>query len=102
MGEITFKKAESLVCPSKIDTVSSRDGFFIRENITEIQTETENGEPLTKYQYDEAFLTPCEYEHYKNSKYETVVNEAVNSLVIRRESEIIDDYTLQLIEEGVI
>ena len=29
--DITYKKAESLVCPSELDTTSSPDGIFIRK-----------------------------------------------------------------------
>lgn len=99
---INFKRAESLVNPSEIDTTSSPDGIFIRKNVKAVEVESENAESIIKYVYDEAFLTPDEYELYKTSKYEMVVNEAVTTLTVRREAEIIDDYTLQLIEEGVL
>lgn len=100
--DITYKKAESLVCPSELDTTSSPDGIFIRKNIEQVEVTTETDETITKYTYDEAFLTPDEYELYKTSKYEDVVTEAVSDLTIRREAEIIDEYTLQLIEEGTL
>lgn len=94
--EITYKQAESLERPSEIDTTSSTDGIFIRKNITAVDALRDSGESYLKYVYDEAFLTPDEYELYKTESYK----EAVNSLVIRRESEIADEVILQLIEEG--
>lgn len=102
MAELCYRKAESLMRPSEIDTTSSPDGVFIRENIEAVEVETESGEHIVKYTYDEAFLTQGEYELYKTSQYRNTVSEALNSLTLRRESEIIDEYTLQLIEEGVI
>ena len=102
MGDFSYKKAESLIKPSEIDTTSTPDGIFIRKNIEAVESENENGETVIKYQYDEALLTVDEYETYKTAQYKEVVSEAVNSVNLRREAEIIDDYTLQLIEEGVI
>jgi len=98
MADFTYKQAESLIRPSEIDNTSSPDGVFIRKNIQSVEAEDSAGNTYTKYTYDEAFLTFGEYESYKNS----IVSEAVTSMTIRRESEIIDDYTLQLMEEGVI
>lgn len=100
--EITYKKAESLIMPSGTDSTSSPDGIFIRKNIKTAEVETEDGEKIVKYTYDEAFLTVDEYEAYKSAQYKESVSEAVNSVALRREAEIIDEYTLQLIEEGVI
>lgn len=44
------------------------------------------------FQYDEAFLLPEDYQAY-------LVAEAVQ---LRHENDIIDDYTLTLIEEGTL
>lgn len=44
------------------------------------------------FEYDEAFLTSEEYQAY-------LIAEAVQ---LRHENDIIDDYTMQLIEEGVL
>ena len=100
--EITYKKAESLTMPSGVDSISSPDGIFIRKDIKTVEVEAEDGLKIVKYVYDEAFLTADEYEAFKADQYKESVSEAVNSVVLRREAEIIDDYTLKLIEEGVI
>lgn len=102
MAEICYKKAESLTMPSETDSVSSPDGIFIRKNIETVEVTDLSGETVVKYRYDEAFLTADEYEAYKTAQYKDSVSEALNSVALRREAEIIDDYTLKLIEEGVI
>lgn len=48
--------------------------------------------PVKMFEYDEAFLTSEEYQVY-------LIAEAVQ---LRHENDIIDDYTMQLIEEGVL
>ncbi len=100
MGDIIYKKAESLIKPSETDSISSPDGIFIRKNIEAVEAKTEDGLKIVKYVYDEAFLTTDEYEAFKAVQYKDAVSEAVNSVALRRETEIIDEYTLKLIEEG--
>ncbi len=98
--EITYKKAESLTKPSETDSISAQDGILIRKNINSVDVKTEDGLKIVKYVYDEAFLTADEYEAFRAAQYKDAVSEAVNSVALRRETEIIDEYTLKLIEEG--
>lgn len=71
----------------------SPNGIYIRKNITEVERSGGNEEsPVKMYQYDEAFLLPEEYQAYM----------IANAVQLRHEEDIIDDYTLQLIQEGVL
>ncbi len=58
---LNYKTVESGVLPCEIDISSSKDGVYIRRNIKKIETESETG-VLTKYQYEEAFVSHSEYE----------------------------------------
>lgn len=66
--QIEYRQAESLTMPSEIDTRSSSDGIYIRRNVKKIVTD----EGVTKYQYQEAFLSHDNYEPYSR---ELLVNE---------------------------
>lgn len=90
-----YYKAESLEKPVEIDVTGSPDGVYVRKNIQTV--ETDNG---VKYLYDEAFLSLNEFEVYKKQQYENSVSESLNAFSLKRENEIIDNYTLQLMEEG--
>lgn len=61
---IQYVKSQSCIYPMSPDTTSSKKFVYIRDNITEVETTTENGEPYTYYEYDEAKLTKEEYEQY--------------------------------------
>ena len=50
--------------PPEIDTTSSKSLVYIRRNITEVEKEDEQGNTYTVWEYDEARLTPEEYERY--------------------------------------
>lgn len=54
-----FIKSESTVRPSEYDDKSSPNHIYIRKNITE-----EIRDNNAYYTYDEACMTPDEYEHY--------------------------------------
>lgn len=61
---------------------------LVRRNITSKETAEGN----TVYQYEERIMSEVEYG----------TREAVNEMELKRETEIIDDYTLELITEGVL
>lgn len=82
-----WRAAESNTKPEAAIALS--DGrVLVRRNITEKQTEEGN----TAYQYEERIMSAVEYG----------TREAVQDMELKREAEIIDDYTLELIEEGVL
>lgn len=94
---VKFHKAYSTEIPALIEITKSGEYVYIRKNI--VKVEATDTEPES-YAYDEAILTKSDYEIY--SLIETTVNTAINSTVEKRTTDIIDNYTLQLIEEGVI
>lgn len=61
---IIYKKVQSATKPTEIDITSSPSGIYVRRNIKEQVKETETGEIVVYYEYQEAFLTPNEYEKY--------------------------------------
>ena len=94
--QINWKQAESREIPQEIDKTSAKDGVYIRQNIVEDVRLDNDGNEFVMYCYDEAFLTNADYEQYTTAQFIT------NSIELKHESDIIDAYTLQLIEEGVL
>lgn len=82
-----WRAAESNTKPETAIALS--DGrVLVRRNITEKQTEEGN----SAYRYEERIMSAVEYG----------TREAVQDMELKREAEIIDDYTMELIEEGVL
>ncbi len=85
--------------PSIIDTTSSPTTVYLRKDIRRESREMD-GETYEYWLYEEAQLTPEQYKEYlAEQQFAQSVAEKVQD---KRESDIIDDYTLKLIEEGVI
>lgn len=94
--QIEWKKVESRNKPALEDAQSSIDGVYIRKNITsETRLDNEN-EEYTIFCYDEAFLTNEEYKNY------LLIQDIVNNVSLKHDNDIIDAYTLQLIEGGIL
>ena len=94
--QIQWKRAESRNKPAIEDAQSSIDGVYIRKNI-ESQTRLDNeNKEYTIFCYDEAFLTHEEYKNY------SLVQDVANTVSLKHDNDIIDAYTLQLIEGGII
>jgi hypothetical protein len=94
--QINWLKAESRNKPTEIDKTTSDYGVYIRQNISE-ETRLDNDDnEYTVYCYNEAFLSFADYEQYTNANY------IVNAIELKHESEIIDNYTLQLLEGGIL
>ena len=82
-----WKLAEANEIPMELQTLP--DGrIIVRRNITSRTTEEGN----TVYNYEERVMQQLEY----------AVVEAVEAKESKREAEIVDEYTLKLIEEGVL
>lgn len=86
-----FVKAESQTRPPEVEAITG-DRFFVRKNIKEIYKADDEGNTAIAYQYDEAIVSAPEYAAFA----------AVAAVENRREAEIIDEYTLKLIDEGVL
>ena len=80
-----FTKAQSKEKPLAVENVGN-GRYIVRQNITEAQNE--QGE--TSYIYDENIVTKDVLD----------VMQCVEAVEIKREAAIIDEYTMQLIEEG--
>ena len=82
-----WKLAEANEIPIELQTLP--DGrIIVRKNITSRTTEEGN----IVYKYEERVMQQLEY----------AVVEAVEAKESKREAEIVDEYTLKLIEEGVL
>lgn len=64
MITLNWKKQESLNKPALIEENTSRIAVYIRQNITEVETETAEGEKQIKYVYDEAVINKTEFKQY--------------------------------------
>lgn len=84
---LEWRKSTSNETPANYEKLSG-DRYLVRRNIIE----KENNDGNKYYEYEERIVTSIEL---------TII-ECFNQLEVKRESEIIDDYTMQLIEEGVI
>lgn len=86
-----FRKSESKIKPEEVQELSA-GRYLVRKNIKEAERIDINGEITTVWTYDEAIASAVEYAAYA----------AASAIESRRESEIVDEYTLQLINEGVL
>ena len=91
--ELNWTKAESRLSPVDLDKVSSPHGVYMRKNIEAVSVEDPmTKETYTKYVYDEVFLTHSEYDRY-------ILIQDIN---LKHDDDVVDDYTLKLIEEGIL
>ena len=93
--------------PEQVDKDSSPTTVYLRRNIKEITTVTdEQGKsvPVKQWEYEEKEMTLEEYEQMILMT--TVVKEntagIVESVTTFQKDAVIDEYTAQLIEQGVI
>lgn len=82
---LIWSKSESKESPIAIDEQTSQTGVYLRENI--VFTDD-------KYIYDETYISKDEYVEYKLTK------AIASTIELKQESDIIDAYTLKLIQEG--
>lgn len=90
--------------PEEFDAVSSPTTVYQRRNIEQSERTEPDGTIVSGWQRDERELTVEEYEQMKLM--EEVVNgnkeEIVSSVTNFQKEAVIDEYTLQLVEEGVL
>lgn len=77
--DIIYKLVQSNEKPLEIDVDSSASGVYIRRNIEELEKETDTGEKLKYYQYQETFLTLSEYESYSTDLLVGKINDEDNT-----------------------
>lgn len=94
--------------PEEVDRTSSPSTVYLRKNIEQVTREVDGSDgkiqTVTEWQYDEKEMTVKEYENMALMK--SVVKEntsgIVESVTQFQKDAVIDEYTQQLIEEGVI
>lgn len=94
--------------PEEVDRTSSPSTVYLRKNIEQVTREVEGSDgetqTVTEWQYDEREMTVEEYENMALMK--SVVEEntfgIVESVTQFQKDAVIDEYTQQLIEEGLI
>jgi hypothetical protein len=93
-----FRYAEAKERPLDEDNKSCPFGAYIRKDIQEVEYEDMEGNTQHKFTYQEAFVSPEEYNAYTATKYavEQSQQPAVN------EEEVIDNYTQELVNSGVL
>lgn len=86
-----YRKSESNIRPKEAEAISN-GRYFVRKNITKKTKTNDEGKEIVFYQYDEAIASEPEFAAIM----------AAQTIKIMHEDDIIDAYTMQLIEEGVI
>lgn len=94
--DLNWKTVSSLVEPQEIDEASSPGGVYLRKNIQSETVKDGDSNEQVKWTYLEAYLTNDEYAMYK------LVNNISSTIQIKHEADIIDNYTLSLIQEGIL
>ena len=92
--------------PAEVDRESSPTTVYLRKNIRQVeQKETgDSEETVSVWQYEEQELTVREYESrlLMQQIVEENTQEIVASVTEFQKGAVIDEYTMQLIEEGII
>ncbi len=94
--------------PTEIDRTSSPSTVYLRKNIEQVKRMCEGADEekmsVTEWQYEEKEMTIEEYENMVLMKSVVEENTAdiVESVTQFQKDAVIDEYTAQLIEEGLI
>ena len=92
--QVTGSQSEK---PLEVDTISTNSTVYMRRNSKEVEVKNEvSGEQVTMWQYEERQLTPQEYTLY------TILKEGIDEITDFQKQSVIDEYTEELIKEGVI
>lgn len=71
--------------------------MYLRRNIEQITvTDETTNETVTMWQYEERQMSTAEYTQYK------MVQESTDTITAFQEQTVIDKYTMELIEGGVL
>lgn len=91
--------------PAEVDRESSPTTVYLRRNIVQVEeAEEESGETAVVWQYEEQELTAAEYKNMLLMQQIVSENTSgiVESVTQFQKEAVIDEYTEQLIEEGLI
>lgn len=90
--------------PAEFDTSSSPSTIYQRRNITEETQTDEDGNEVKGWRRDEREMTPDEYNQIRLVGEVVAENTAgiVKSVTEFQSEAVIDEYTMQLIEEGIL
>lgn len=90
--------------PEEFDTQQSPTTVYQRRNIVKVTREDADGQKVTGWEREERELTLGEYEQMKLVQEVVASNtsEIVSSVTEFQKDAVIDEYTEQLIEEGLI
>lgn len=83
----------------EVDTTSSRNTVYLRRNIRQIDVVDNTGDEETTvkmWEYEERQMTPAEYIQY------SMIQESTETITAFQEQSVIDRYTEELIEGGLI
>ena len=82
--------------PEEFDTTASPTTVYQRRNIKKATKEDADGKKITGWQREEREMSREEYDRL------TLMQEVVESVTQFQKDAVIDEYTQQLIEEGLI
>ncbi|WP_455618812.1 hypothetical protein [Eisenbergiella sp.] len=108
MTEWKIQRGTQYERPEEIDRTSSPTTVYLRRNIKQVTTETEgeSGEmqSVSGWEYEEQEMTPYEYENMLMMQQVVMENtqDIVTSVTGFQKEQAIDEYTLQLVEEGLL
>lgn len=80
-----------------LEVEQNNSTVYLRKNITQVtETDVITKEKIKLWQYDEKEMTVDEYYQYQ------LIQESTNTIMNYQKQDTIDEYTEQLIEEGVL
>lgn len=93
--------------PEEVDKTSSPSIVYLRRNITQVERTVEGesgGQTVKEWQYEEQEMTVAEYEQMLLMQQVVTENTSgiVESVTQFQKEAAIDEYTLQLVEEGLL
>lgn len=90
--------------PEEFDTQMSPSTVYQRRNVKQVTRTEEDGTKVTGWEREERELTVDEYQQMMLTR--EVVNENKDAIVASvtdfQRAEVIDKYTMQLVEEGLL
>lgn len=86
-----YVKSESNIRPAEVEAITG-GRYLIRKNITEVTKEDNDGNKINYFEYEEAIATEAEFAAFATAQ----------AICLRHDEQVIDEYTMQLISEGVL
>lgn len=106
MKEWKMQRGSQRERPEEVDKTSSPTTIYLRRNIkrVEIPVLGTEGEASKEWQYEEMELSRKEYEQMLLMRQVASENTSaiVESVTEFQKSKVIDEYTMQLVEEGLL